>query len=165
MHSLIPQVVSGEKSSKRGRNWTTPEMLVLACAGNEASLRGVTDESTLEARVQTYFRSRMEVIVQAGLWKGSGLPSPEEAVLERVQAGGLWKKWNGSSGLKPEIINNILPAVMEAAPNGIPSGLQKEDVLSKIKHAYFLRWSKGRKRQVPTFPALLCCIAEPSIHL
>ena len=75
------------------------------------------------------------------------MPSAQQAVEERLgKAASLWGKFQFASakGIRPEIVNVIMPVVKEVAPGGLGSGKQIEDRLEAIKMAYFNRIKKGQ---------------------
>ena len=77
------------------------------------------------------------------------LPSAQQAVEERLgKATSLWGKFQFASakGIRPEIVNVIMPVVKEVAPSGLGSGKQIEDRLQAIKIGYFNKVKKGNSK-------------------
>lgn len=90
--------------------------------------------------------SKLCILQSVGLWEAPSLPTPEKAFAKRVATRGMWKKWDGNGGIKPEVINRVLPAFVKVAPNGIPPEQRKPEVMKKIKRAYYDIWTEGNKR-------------------
>ena len=74
---------------------------------------------------------------------GADLPAPEVAVKERLEAGGLYKKWH--KVVKPAV-QKIVPLQKEVAPNGLGSGKQRADYMVQIRKLYYDMRCQGRQR-------------------
>ena len=111
----------------RGRSWSIAETKALCVAAKNASEQGTTDEKELEARVRANFKERLLYMERIGTYPGGDatLPSAQQAVEERLGKGAsLWGKFQyaSSKGIRPEIVNVIMPVVKEIAPDGLGSG-------------------------------------------
>jgi len=120
----------------------------LCVAAKNASEQGGTDEKELEARVRANFKERLLYMEKIGLYPGeeTGLPSAQDAVAERLsKAASMWSKFQHASakGVRPEIVNVIMPVVRRVAPQGLGSGKQREELLEEVKLAYFQKVKKA----------------------
>ena len=128
-------------SSLRGRAWSIMETKALCVAAKNASELGTADDTELEARVRANYKERLIYLERIGVYPGEevGLPTAERAVEERLsKSSSLWSKFQHASakGVRPEIVNVIMPVVKELAPDGLGSGKQIEERLDLIKRGY-----------------------------
>ena len=138
-------------ASARGRSWSIAETKALCVAARNASEQGTADEKELEARVRANFKERLLYMERIGTYPGGDptLPSAQQAVDERLgKLSSLWGKFQHASakGIRPEVVNVIMPVVKEVAPCGLGSGKQIEDRLEAIKMGYFNKVKKGNTK-------------------
>ena len=98
---------------------------------------------------------KVKSTVRDGTWKVGGAAEAELSIEQRTAGveGKAPKRqvYERFKHVRKEIYAGCLPIWKRNHP--IPSGLNLDDVLLRVKQAYYLHWAKGRKKASPEMPA------------
>ena len=137
-------------------NWSTQEtMLAVEAVLYVMDNAGECSAPELNRLANHHYELKVQSAVRDGTWKVGGAAEAELSI--ELRSAGVEGKAPKKQvverfkHVRREIFAGCLPTWKRNYP--IPSGLNLDDVLLRVKQAYYLHWAQGRKKAPPEMPA------------
>ena len=155
----LKDVNMNEQSEYYGKtswNWSTQEtMLAIEAVLYVFDNAGDRSGPELHRLANHHYELKVKSAVRDGTWKVGGAAEAELSI--ELRSAGVEGKAPKKQvverfkHVRREIFAGCLPTWKRNYP--IPSGLNLDDVLLRVKQAYYLHWAQGRKKAPPEMPA------------